>query len=79
MHRHRLTRTLSGMKISDTAIKQPVLIVMIMVLLLVLGILGYRSMAVNRLPDFDLGTITVSVIYAGAGPQSVAEQGGQTH
>jgi hypothetical protein len=74
MKRHRIDRPLSGMLISDTAIKQPVLVVMIMLLLVVLGALDYSTMPVNRLPDIDLGTVVLRVTYPGAGPETIAEQ-----
>lgn len=65
---------LNGMVISDTAIKQPVFITMIMSLIVVLGVLAYSTMPVNLLPDIDIPTIAVGISYPGAGPESMAEQ-----
>jgi hydrophobic/amphiphilic exporter-1 (mainly G- bacteria), HAE1 family len=65
---------LSGMPISDTSIRQPVFITMIMLLTVVFGLLSFRTLPVNLLPDFEVGVIAVSVPYPGAGPESVAEQ-----
>src|SRR6266487_5413014 len=65
---------LDGMIISDTSIKQPVLITMIMLLVLVIGFLAYSSLPVNLLPDIDIPTVAVLMSYPGAGPESMADQ-----
>ncbi|HWQ14916.1 MAG TPA: efflux RND transporter permease subunit [Roseiflexaceae bacterium] len=65
---------LSGMPISDTSIRQPVFITMLMLLTITFGLLSFRTLPVNLLPDFEVGVIAVSVLYPGAGPESVAEQ-----
>lgn len=65
---------LDGILISDTAIRQPVFITMMMVLVIVVGLLAYRTLPVNLLPDFNIPIVAVSVSYPGAGPESVAEQ-----
>lgn len=67
-------RDLNGMVISDTAIKQPVFITMLMLLVVVLGSLAYSTMPVNLLPDIDIPTVAVGISYQGAGPESMAEQ-----
>ncbi len=72
----KLTRTdeLDGMTISDVSIKQPVFITMLMLLAIVFGLLSYRSLPVNLLPDISIPVVAVTVPYPGAGPESVAEQ-----
>lgn len=65
---------LNGMPISDTSIRQPVFVTMLMLLTIVFGVLAFRSMPVNLLPDFEVPVIAVSVPYPGAGPESVADQ-----
>jgi len=65
---------LNGNPVSDTSIKQPVLITMLMLLIVVIGLLAYRSLPVNLLPDFSVPVVAVSLSYPGAGPESVAEQ-----
>ncbi|MEM8530640.1 MAG: efflux RND transporter permease subunit [Chloroflexota bacterium] len=74
MAQRRHKSQLNGVFISDTSIKQPVFITMVMLLIVVVGLLAYRSLPVNLFPDFSLPTISISVPYPGAGPQSVAEQ-----
>jgi HAE1 family hydrophobic/amphiphilic exporter-1 len=65
---------LNGMIISDTSIKQPVFITMLMLLVLVIGFLSYTRLPVNLLPDISIPIVAVSVAYPGAGPESVADQ-----
>jgi len=65
---------LNGVFISDTAIKQPVFITMLMLLIIVMGLLSYATLPVNLFPDFSTPVIAVTLSYPGAGPESVAEQ-----
>lgn len=65
---------LDGNIIADTSIRQPVFITMLMLLTVVIGVLAYRSLPVNLLPDFNVPIVAVTVSYPGAGPQSVADQ-----
>jgi HAE1 family hydrophobic/amphiphilic exporter-1 len=70
----RREEKLNGMPISDTSIRQPVFVTMLMLLTIVFGILAFRSLPVNLLPDFEVPVIAVTVPYPGAGPESVADQ-----
>jgi HAE1 family hydrophobic/amphiphilic exporter-1 len=65
---------LNGVAISDTSIRQPVFITMIMLLIVTMGLLSYSSLPVNLYPDFSIPIVAVQVIYPGASPDSVAEQ-----
>ncbi len=65
---------LHGMVISDTSIRQPVFITMLMLLTIVIGWLAYTTLPVNLLPDISVPIVAVSVPYPGAGPESVADQ-----
>jgi hydrophobic/amphiphilic exporter-1 (mainly G- bacteria), HAE1 family len=65
---------LHGMAISDTSIRQPVFVTMLMLLTITFGVLAFRSLPVNLLPDFEVAVISIVVPYPGAGPESVAEQ-----
>ncbi len=62
------------MWVSDTSIKQPVLVTMLMVLALVLGLLAYAALPVDLLPDISFPTISVTVALPGAGPAEMADQ-----
>jgi len=70
----RSGKELQGMIISDTSIRQPVFITMLMLLTIVIGLLAYTTLPVNLLPDISIPVVSVTVPYAGAGPESVAEQ-----
>ncbi len=65
---------LDGIPIADTAIRQPVFVTMLVLLVITFGLLAYTSMPVNLLPDFEVPIVAVTVAYPGAGPESVAEQ-----
>jgi hypothetical protein len=64
---------LHGNPIADTAIRQPVLITMLMLLAVVIGLLAYSALPVNYLPDISVATVSVSLNYPGAGPQTMAD------
>src|SRR5215216_6662703 len=70
----RSGKDLHGMIISDTSIRQPVFITMLMLLTIVIGLLAYTTLPVNLLPDISIPVVSVTVPYVGAGPESVAEQ-----
>jgi HAE1 family hydrophobic/amphiphilic exporter-1 len=74
MERRKKTPELDGVFLSDTSIKQPVFITMIMLLLIVLGLMTYSTMPVDLYPDFEVPVVGVQLIYPGASPDSVAEQ-----
>ncbi|MFZ9858103.1 MAG: efflux RND transporter permease subunit [Roseiflexaceae bacterium] len=65
---------LNGMPISDTSIRQPVFITMMMLLAITFGVLSFNTMPVNLLPEINLPIVAVTVQYPGAGPNSVVEQ-----
>lgn len=65
---------LKGMIISDTSIKQPVFITMLMLLAIVVGGLAYSTLPVNLLPDFEIPVVAVTITYPGVGPETMAEQ-----
>jgi hydrophobic/amphiphilic exporter-1 (mainly G- bacteria), HAE1 family len=65
---------LDGMIISDTSIRQPVLITMVMLLLVVFGVLAFFTLPVELIPETAVSRITVTVPYPGANPSTVAEE-----
>lgn len=62
------------MWLSDTSIRQPVFITMVMLAALVVGIICYSRLPVDLLPDVSLSTMTIYTSYPGAGPQEVEEK-----
>jgi HAE1 family hydrophobic/amphiphilic exporter-1 len=65
---------LNGNPISDLSIKNPVFVAMLMVLLVVVGLLAFTRLPLNLLPEFDQSIVSVTVVYPGAGPNTVADQ-----
>src|SRR4051812_46895831 len=61
---------LRGNLIADTSIRQPIFVLMLMLLAIVIGGLAYTSLPVNLIPDIDIPTVSVVIPYPGAGPES---------
>src|SRR2546422_939495 len=59
------------MKLSDTAIRRPVLASMISAALVLFGVIGYSRLSVRELPDIDPPIISVSTTLPGANAQVV--------
>ena len=45
---------------------------LVMSIFLIAGIIGYRAMPINELPNIDFPTIQVSVYFPGASPDTMA-------
>src|SRR6059036_1032737 len=60
-----------GMKLSDTAIRRPVLASMLSAALVLFGVIGYSRLSVRELPDIDPPVISVSTVLPGANAQVV--------
>jgi HAE1 family hydrophobic/amphiphilic exporter-1 len=62
------------MWLSDTSIRQPVLVTMVMLALIVMGLIAYSNLPVDLFPDISIPTVAVTTIYPGASPQEVESQ-----
>jgi HAE1 family hydrophobic/amphiphilic exporter-1 len=60
------------MLISDVSIRRPVFTTMLTAALIVLGLVSYRQMSVDLMPDVDFPIVIVTTIYPGAGPEAIA-------
>src|SRR5919107_5719308 len=60
--------------LSGLAIRRPVFTTMIMLGLIVLGIFGYRRLAIDQFPDVDIPVVTVQTIYPGASAEVVERE-----
>ncbi len=60
------------MNLSEIFIRRPVMTILIMVTVAFFGVLSYIALPVSDMPDVDYPTITVSVDWPGADPQTVA-------
>ena len=59
------------MFLSDISIKRPVFATMMMVLLVVLGVVSYRRLAIDEYPDITYPVVIVSTTFPGASPESM--------
>jgi hydrophobic/amphiphilic exporter-1 (mainly G- bacteria), HAE1 family len=57
------------MLLSDISIKRPVFATMMMLLLVVLGVVSYKRLAIDEYPDITYPVISVSTAYPGSSPQ----------
>src|SRR5689334_22083589 len=62
------------MFLSDVSIKRPVFATMLMVLLVVLGLVSYKRLAIDEYPDVTYPVISVSTSYPGASPEVMMRQ-----
>src|SRR5882757_4055579 len=56
------------MSVSEPFIDRPIATSLLMVAVLLLGLLGYRLLAISALPSVDFPTIQVTTQYPGASP-----------
>ena len=67
------TRAAAG-GLSGVAIRRPVFTTMVMLGLIVLGIFGYRRLAIDQFPDVDIPVITVQTVYPGASAEVIERE-----
>ncbi len=60
------------MNLSEIFIRRPVMTILMMVTVAFFGVLAYLALPVSDMPDVDYPTITVTVDWPGADPQTVA-------
>ncbi|MBS1712840.1 MAG: efflux RND transporter permease subunit [Armatimonadetes bacterium] len=61
------------MGLTQVAITRPIFIFMVMVAALILGTGAFQSLRKELNPDVSFGTITVTTVYPGAGPEEINE------
>lgn len=76
--RPRRQRPVEGVKLSDLAIKRPVLAVVMSLLLMVLGVMSYLRLTLRELPAIDPPIVSVQVDYPGASASVVESRITQT-
>ena len=62
------------MTLSELSINRPVLSTVFILVIILFGIIGYRSLAVREYPSVDNPIITVSVSYPGANADVIEKQ-----
>src|SRR5216117_608409 len=68
---HFTGKKIERMKLSDTAIRRPVLASMLSAALVLFGVIGYTRLSVRELPDIDPPIISVQTTLPGANAQVV--------
>ena len=58
-------------KLAEVCVKRPVFAVVLILILVVIGSVGFTRLGVDRLPEVENPTITVSTSYPGASPEAV--------
>src|SRR5215218_7824862 len=64
----------AGGGLSGVAIRRPVFTTMLMLGMIVLGIFGYRRLAIDQFPNVDIPVVSVQTIYPGASPEAVERE-----
>ncbi|WP_407309744.1 efflux RND transporter permease subunit [Desulfosporosinus sp. SB140] len=59
------------MFLTKISIKRPVYITVIIMILLLIGIMSYRSLSINDMPEADLPYVTVSITEQGVAPDQI--------
>ena len=59
------------MWLTNTAIRRPVFILMVFIALAVMGLVSISRMKVELIPTIDFPYVTVTTVYAGAGPREI--------
>ena len=59
------------MNITEIAIKRPSLIIVLFSVFTLLGIIGYKNLSYELLPDFNQPVVVIKTLYPGAEPQEV--------
>ncbi|HBX51784.1 MAG: acriflavin resistance protein [Bacteroidetes bacterium RIFOXYA12_FULL_35_11] len=59
------------MNITEISIKRPSLIIVLFSVFTLLGIIGYKNLSYELLPDFNQPVVVIKTIYPGAEPQEV--------
>jgi HAE1 family hydrophobic/amphiphilic exporter-1 len=57
--------------LSSISVRRPVFATVIILSLVVVGVVGYRSLGVDKFPKIDFPMVTVTTIYPGAAPTSI--------
>jgi HAE1 family hydrophobic/amphiphilic exporter-1 len=62
------------MFLSNFSIKQPVTTVAIVIVLMAMGLLAFKNLRVNQIPDVEQPVMVVNVAYPGASPETVERE-----
>jgi len=58
-------------KITDVAVERPIATLMVFLIIIVIGIMGFRFLAVDLLPEIEYPQLTVGTSYPNVGPEEI--------
>ncbi|NLI93399.1 MAG: efflux RND transporter permease subunit [Peptococcaceae bacterium] len=59
------------MKLSETSVRRPVTVLMVVFIVLILGFVSYTKIPLDLMPEMDIPVAVVSTTYTGVGPQEI--------
>ena len=59
------------MNLTQTSVKRPLTIIMVFLVLIVFGGIGYKKMSINLMPDIEIPVVMVMTTWTGADRKSV--------
>lgn len=62
------------MSVTRTSVKRPLTIIMIFIVLIMFGGIGYMKMPADIMPEIDIPVVTVTTKWNGAGPEDIDEE-----
>ena len=62
------------MGLTKTSIKRPLTIVMVFLVLIMFGVIGYSKMTADTMPKMDIPILTIQTVWQGAGPEDIDKQ-----
>jgi HAE1 family hydrophobic/amphiphilic exporter-1 len=59
------------MSLAKVSIQRPLMMIMVILAISLFGLVAWRNLPIDRMPNMDLPYVTVQIIYPGAGPSEV--------
>jgi HAE1 family hydrophobic/amphiphilic exporter-1 len=59
------------MSISEISIKRPLMMIMLILAISMFGLVSWKKLAIDRMPDMSIPIISINAIYPGAGPEEI--------
>jgi hydrophobic/amphiphilic exporter-1 (mainly G- bacteria), HAE1 family len=66
-----LTQNQTNMGLTDTSIKRPIATTMVYLIVVILGIAGFRYLPVDLLPPIEFPRLSITVDYPNVGPEEI--------
>jgi HAE1 family hydrophobic/amphiphilic exporter-1 len=62
------------MSLSETAVRRPVTMVMVLLITIVIGVMSFLRLGLDLMPDIDFPTVTIMTKYPGAGSEDIEKR-----